>query len=293
MNSTKLIKKFYSRSKKYPSFIKTLYRVNGKNSSEKIKNINRVLNKCKRLGISLLKKNGKDFKSYRGLLSSCDEKNILKRFGKSTGFLNGGNEQLKLLSIEKNQLISELNALKNSKSELFNSEKELLLKELESNKQLLNDEKNQLINEKQLLISELENLKNSENSQKELLLKELDSVKNLLNDKNEEINTLKTRIDNLIVQRNSALEEFKKVNNSLLLRLKLFAETIKLKAREIATCKAERTQLVNDLNEVKLILQAQKNKLPLTPIPEGNEFGKRKISLNLKTINKYINYLSN
>ena len=54
-----------------PGFITTLKGVTGKNPAEKIANLRRVLSTCKRVGVPLLKKSGKGFKSYRTLISQC------------------------------------------------------------------------------------------------------------------------------------------------------------------------------------------------------------------------------
>jgi len=54
-----------------PSFITTLRGVNGKSGAEKVANLRRVLSTCKKVGVPLLKKNMKSFKSYRTLVSQC------------------------------------------------------------------------------------------------------------------------------------------------------------------------------------------------------------------------------
>lgn len=56
---------------KAPSFISTLKGVSGKTRNDKLANLRRVLSTCKKKRISLLKKNGTGFKSYRTLVSQC------------------------------------------------------------------------------------------------------------------------------------------------------------------------------------------------------------------------------
>jgi len=71
----KLLRTNYSVSFKgkmrAPSFITTLRGVNGKSGAEKVANLRRVLSTCKKVGVPLLKKNMKSFKSYRTLVSQC------------------------------------------------------------------------------------------------------------------------------------------------------------------------------------------------------------------------------
>ena len=71
----KLLRTNYSVSfkgkMKAPSFITTLRGVNGKSGAEKVANLRRVLSTCKKVGVSLLKKNMKSFKSYRTLVTQC------------------------------------------------------------------------------------------------------------------------------------------------------------------------------------------------------------------------------
>jgi len=71
----KLLRTNYSVSfkgkMKAPSFITTLRGVNGKSGAEKVANLRRVLSTCKKVGVPLLKKNMKSFKSYRTLVSQC------------------------------------------------------------------------------------------------------------------------------------------------------------------------------------------------------------------------------
>ena len=46
-----IIKKYYSKPKgKYPQFVKTLKGVGGRTRTDKLKNLKRVLSKCKRMG---------------------------------------------------------------------------------------------------------------------------------------------------------------------------------------------------------------------------------------------------
>jgi len=59
---------------KSPGFITNLKTVNGKNSAEKIANINRVLNACRRSGVPLVKKDGKNFKAFSTLVAQCNVK---------------------------------------------------------------------------------------------------------------------------------------------------------------------------------------------------------------------------
>ena len=70
-----MLKKKYAQSingkLKVPSFLSSMTTVNGKTSADKIANINRVLITCKKMGVPLLKKDGKMFKSYRTLVSQC------------------------------------------------------------------------------------------------------------------------------------------------------------------------------------------------------------------------------
>ncbi len=70
-----MLKKKYAQSingkLKVPSFLNTMTTVNGKTSADKIANINRVLITCKKMGVPLLKKDGRAFKSYRTLVSQC------------------------------------------------------------------------------------------------------------------------------------------------------------------------------------------------------------------------------
>jgi hypothetical protein len=56
---------------KAPSFISTLKGVSGKTRNDKLANLRRLLSTCKKKRISLLKKNGTGFKSYRTLVSQC------------------------------------------------------------------------------------------------------------------------------------------------------------------------------------------------------------------------------
>jgi hypothetical protein len=71
----KLLRTNYSVSvkgkMKAPSFITTLRGVNGKSGAEKVANLRRVLSTCKKVGVPLLKKNTKSFKSYRTLVTQC------------------------------------------------------------------------------------------------------------------------------------------------------------------------------------------------------------------------------
>ena len=71
----KLLRTNYSVSfkgkMKAPSFITTLRGVNGKSGAEKVANLRRVLSTCKKVGVPLLKKNMKSFKSYRTLVTQC------------------------------------------------------------------------------------------------------------------------------------------------------------------------------------------------------------------------------
>ena len=57
---------------KVPSFLSNMTTVNGKTGTDKIANVNRVLLTCKKMGVPLLKKGGKAFKSYRTLVSKCN-----------------------------------------------------------------------------------------------------------------------------------------------------------------------------------------------------------------------------
>jgi len=71
----KLLRTNYSVSvngkMKAPSFITTLRGVNGKSGAEKVANLRRVLSTCKKVGVPLIKKNTRTFKSYRTLVSEC------------------------------------------------------------------------------------------------------------------------------------------------------------------------------------------------------------------------------
>ena len=71
----KLLRTNYSVSvngkMKAPSFITTLRGVNGKSGAEKVANIRRVLSTCKKVGVPLIKKNTRTFKSYRTLVTQC------------------------------------------------------------------------------------------------------------------------------------------------------------------------------------------------------------------------------
>ena len=71
----KLLRTNYSVSVKgkmrAPSFITTLRGVNGKSGAEKVANLRRVLSTCKKVGVPLLKKNMKSFKTYRTLVTQC------------------------------------------------------------------------------------------------------------------------------------------------------------------------------------------------------------------------------
>ena len=71
----KLLRTNYSVSvngkMKAPSFITTLRGVNGKSGAEKVANLRRVLSTCKKVGVPLIKKNTRTFKSYRTLVTQC------------------------------------------------------------------------------------------------------------------------------------------------------------------------------------------------------------------------------
>jgi hypothetical protein len=58
---------------KSPPFISTMEQVTGRNSLEKIANLRRVLSSCKKMGVSLVKKNG-TFKKYKTLIRDCGVK---------------------------------------------------------------------------------------------------------------------------------------------------------------------------------------------------------------------------
>jgi hypothetical protein len=58
---------------KAPGFIGTLNGVTGRGPIEKIANLRRVLSSCKKMGVSLVKKDGK-FKTYRTLVGQCGVK---------------------------------------------------------------------------------------------------------------------------------------------------------------------------------------------------------------------------
>lgn len=56
---------------KAPSFISTLEGVNGRGSAEKIANLRRLLSTCKKVGVPLLRSDGKKFKSFKTLVGQC------------------------------------------------------------------------------------------------------------------------------------------------------------------------------------------------------------------------------
>jgi hypothetical protein len=56
-----------------PGFIGTLKGVTGRGSIEKIANLRRVLSSCKKMGVKLVKQDGK-FKAYRTLVGQCKVK---------------------------------------------------------------------------------------------------------------------------------------------------------------------------------------------------------------------------
>jgi len=56
---------------KAPKFISTLEGVNGRGSAEKIANLRRLLSTCKKVGVPLLRSDGKKFKTYKTLVGQC------------------------------------------------------------------------------------------------------------------------------------------------------------------------------------------------------------------------------
>ena len=77
-NAKQQLKDRYSQildgKRKSPGFITNMKTVNGKNSAEKIANINRVLTACRRAGVSLIKRDGKNFKAFSTLVGQCNVK---------------------------------------------------------------------------------------------------------------------------------------------------------------------------------------------------------------------------
>jgi hypothetical protein len=54
-----------------PPFITNLVGVTGNGTAEKIANLRRTLSTCKKMGVPLMRSDGKKFKSYRTLVSQC------------------------------------------------------------------------------------------------------------------------------------------------------------------------------------------------------------------------------
>lgn len=101
-----IIKKYYSKPKgKYPQFVKTLKGVGGRTRTDKLKNLKSVLSKCKRMGVSLT--HGKSFKSYRSLVSKCNDK-MVNQIKTINTDLNKGNENINKLMTEREFLVNEL-----------------------------------------------------------------------------------------------------------------------------------------------------------------------------------------
>ena len=71
INMKKKLKQSYSMNidgkPKAPSFINTLKDVTGHGSAEKIANLRRVLSTCRKMGVPLVRSDGKKFKEYKYL----------------------------------------------------------------------------------------------------------------------------------------------------------------------------------------------------------------------------------
>jgi hypothetical protein len=74
-NAKKILKKNYSMMvngrARSPPFITNLSGVTGHGTAEKIANLRRTLSSCKKMGIPLMRSDGKKFKTYRTLVTQC------------------------------------------------------------------------------------------------------------------------------------------------------------------------------------------------------------------------------
>jgi len=74
-NAKKILRENYSMivngKARAPPFITNLVGVTGNGTAEKIANLRRTLSTCKKMGIPLMRSDGKKFKTYRTLVSQC------------------------------------------------------------------------------------------------------------------------------------------------------------------------------------------------------------------------------
>jgi len=274
------IKKYYSIPKgKYPSFIKTLKGVSGRTKTDKMRNVKKVLSNCRKYGISLYKRNGKTFKEYRSLVSSCNRGQIKDNLVSATNSIQVLQQDKENLE---NELINERRVLQTNTERI-----EVLQNELEYSNRRRDELQNQLLREREnnetntervySLFSELKESVSTINKLENELIQERESVQEGTTRINE-IRVLLGNLNNEYIQlRNTFEKRNNEINEAMVLMKRKYSELVQTKIDDSIKCKKDKESIIREARKNKQLVVNLKNKLDLltTESAQRNELRER------------------